>query len=86
MSLQELESKQKLVLRSCGIQHPYLHLPWAAFEDSGSFCILYAVMDKVRCAPKVPACANMMYQGALLFFSEKITLWHLACLQYCCNE
>ena len=63
MSLQELESKQKLVLRSCGIQHPYLHLPWAAFEDSGSFCILYAVMDKVRCATKVPAqgCSSVLF-------------------------
>ena len=47
MSLEALEATQKLVLKSCGIQHAYLHLPLAAFEDSGFFCVLYAVMDKV---------------------------------------
>ena len=47
MWLEALEATQKLVLKSCGIQHAYLHLPLAAFEDSGYFCVLYAVMDKV---------------------------------------
>ena len=43
----DLDAKQRLVLRSCGVQHPYLHLPLAAFEDAGFFCILFAVMDQV---------------------------------------
>ncbi|KAL3158083.1 hypothetical protein ABBQ32_011687 [Trebouxia sp. C0010 RCD-2024] len=46
MSHEDLESKQKLVLRSCGVQHIYLHLPLAAFEDAGCFCVLYPVMDQ----------------------------------------
>ena len=48
MPLQNVESKQKLVLRSCGIQHPHLHLPWAAFEDAGFFCIMFEIMDQVH--------------------------------------
>ena len=47
LSFEDLESKQRLVLRSCGVQHPYLHTPLAAFEDAGTFCILYNVMDQV---------------------------------------
>lgn len=53
---EDLDTKQKLVLRSCGVQHAYLHLPLAAFEDSGLFCVLYATMDQVRlCRPSIGA-------------------------------
>ena len=47
MSVEALEAIQKLVLKSCNIQHAYLHVPLAAFEDSGFFCILYSLTDKV---------------------------------------
>jgi len=47
MSVEALEATQKLVLKSCGIQHAYLHVPLAAFEDSGFFCVLYSPTDKV---------------------------------------
>ena len=47
MSVEALEATQKLVLKSCGIQHAYLHVPLAAFEDSGFFCVLYPLTDKV---------------------------------------
>ena len=47
MSVEDLDAKQRLVLRSCGVQHQYLHLPLAAFEDAGFFCVLFAVMDQV---------------------------------------
>ncbi len=47
MSVEALEATQKLVLKSCAIQHAYLHVPLAAFEDSGFFCVLYPLTDKV---------------------------------------
>jgi len=47
LSVEALETTQKLVLKSCGIQHAYLHVPLAAFEDSGFFCVLYSLTDKV---------------------------------------
>ena len=47
ISVEALEATQKLVLKSCGIQHAYLHVPLAAFEDSGFFCVLYSLTDKV---------------------------------------
>ena len=47
LSVEDLEAKQRLVLRSCGVRHPYLHLPLAAFEDAGFFCVVFAVMDQV---------------------------------------
>ncbi|KAA6419835.1 MAG: CDPK-related kinase [Trebouxia sp. A1-2] len=50
MSVEALEAIQKLVLKSCNIQHAYLHVPLAAFEDSGFFCILYSLTDKALTA------------------------------------
>ena len=47
MSVEALEATQKLFLKSCGIHHAYLHVPLAAFEDSGFFCVLYPLTDKV---------------------------------------
>jgi len=47
--LHHIEKRQSAahVLQSCGIQHAYLHVPLAAFEDSGFFCVLYSLTDKV---------------------------------------
>lgn len=42
----QLNSVEKAVLRTVGIQHPHLHLPWAAFEDAGLLCIMYPPVIK----------------------------------------
>ena len=44
---EQLNSVELAVLRTVGIQHPHLHLPWAAFEDAGFLCILYPPIAKV---------------------------------------
>ncbi len=62
VSVEALEATQKLVLKSCGIQHAYLHVPLAAFEDAGFFCVLYPLTDKVA-YPLVKICPGSQLQA-----------------------